>query len=824
MEYYLFFIISSINMVNINTKPKRMNYFHPLRLKYDFSNLEKNDNNSYLISLLNEASEILTKLIYTDNNKKLNINPEIMAKCKTDLTFENASELDTDIIIIPIIDKITSKYKIDIYKNKINKMPSIVILQIRNNFIIKSEDENARYILLLKVLKILTDCLGLDKKYLSKKKFYRNNFFMTPYYLTEGKEQSFDSTKKLYKLLGEKVPQKNISLNGNFYLSNWDNDFIVKDFKSEKIDIKGDISESSLNMFNDIQFYSLAKFDYEYIGKKKKCYRVDQKCLNKTQLKNYYLNYGINQEKNNEIVCYLSDADNIKQNKCGTKYSFLLEEKMDICPLISKKKLKEKAIKNNKVPDLYYYNNQTLNLLKPSKKCKIPLRTIYFKSFEERNLSKEYKIEKLKLKKKQKKYFVTYLTEYETYFNMYVELLEMNGIIRSYYYNNAQNLYIRKFEGKLAKKNNKNGDYFNHYQKLYHFVGVGEYFFKNLMYKNYEYMRKHFPEDYNFMPKTYDYPSDEEEIKKKFGKYKLNIKDLWIVKPIDLFGGKGVHIFKSLEEEKNENHTSFIISKYLAFPHLINKKKYDMRIYVLVTGFQPLRIYLYKEGLVRIAAEKYKMSINNLDNKYSHLTNTAINEENKNYKNPTSELDENANKWNFKTYRQYLKRNKIDVDLIFDKIKDIVIKSVISGEKKIINETKEYKYNDILMFNLFGFDIFVDDEYNPYLLEVNTRPMMHEYNKYDKIIKSNLFVDSLNIVGITPFSHDEEHKSLDKDLYYKNNYERRIDDALCELTRPRGDYELIFPLKDNIDKYEKFFFKNEGKENKIFWKKIKNGY
>ena len=94
-----------------------------------------------------------------------------------------------------------------------------------------------------------------------------------------------------------------------------------------------------------------------------------------------------------------------------------------------------------------------------------------------------------------------------------------------------------------------------------------------------------------------------------------------------------------------------------------------MRIYVLVTGFQPLRIYLYKEGLIRIAAEKYKMNIKSLDNKYLHLTNTAINKYNKKYKNPKKEIDEKSNKWNFKTYRQYLKRNNINVDLIFEKLK-----------------------------------------------------------------------------------------------------------------------------------------------------------
>jgi len=47
---------------------------------------------------------------------------------------------------------------------------------------------------------------------------------------------------------------------------------------------------------------------------------------------------------------------------------------------------------------------------------------------------------------------------------------------------------------------------------------------------------------------------------------------------------------------------------------------------------------------------------------------------------------------------------------------------------------------------------------------------------------------------------------------------------LCELTRPRGDYELIFPLKNNIDTYKKYFANINTKENEIFWKKIKKGY
>lgn len=49
---------------------------------------------------------------------------------------------------------------------------------------------------------------------------------------------------------------------------------------------------------------------------------------------------------------------------------------------------------------------------------------------------------------------------------------------------------------------------------------------------------------------------------------------------------------------------------------------------------------------------------------------------------------------------------------------------------------------------------------------------------------------------------------------------KRVDDALCELTRPRGDYELIFPLKNNIDKYSKYFFYDKGNENEMLWKEI----
>ena len=48
---------------------------------------------------------------------------------------------------------------------------------------------------------------------------------------------------------------------------------------------------------------------------------------------------------------------------------------------------------------------------------------------------------------------------------------------------------------------------------------------------------------------------------------------------------------------------SCIVSRYVTNPLLINGHKFDLRIYVLVTCFEPLRIYVYKEGLARFASE-----------------------------------------------------------------------------------------------------------------------------------------------------------------------------------------------------------------------------
>jgi tubulin polyglutamylase TTLL6/13 len=72
-----------------------------------------------------------------------------------------------------------------------------------------------------------------------------------------------------------------------------------------------------------------------------------------------------------------------------------------------------------------------------------------------------------------------------------------------------------------------------------------------------------------------------------------------------------------------------VIQKYISNPYLIDGLKFDFRIYVLLRSINPLKIYVYEEGLSRFATSKYEPpSKTNCTNTMMHLTNYAINKKN----------------------------------------------------------------------------------------------------------------------------------------------------------------------------------------------------
>lgn len=69
---------------------------------------------------------------------------------------------------------------------------------------------------------------------------------------------------------------------------------------------------------------------------------------------------------------------------------------------------------------------------------------------------------------------------------------------------------------------------------------------------------------------------------------------------------------------------AYVISRYIDQPLLVGSKKFDLRIYVLVTSYRPLKVWLSNKGFARFCNEKYSSELQDLDNMMVHLTNVAI--------------------------------------------------------------------------------------------------------------------------------------------------------------------------------------------------------
>ena len=453
-------------------------------------------------------------------------------------------------------------------------------------------------------------------------------------------------------------------------------------------------------------------------------------------------------------------------------------------------------------------------------------------------------------------------------------------------------------------------------QKYNHFISTFHLGRKDNLYKHFKYYKKLFPNMFNYAPATYILPVDGPDFEIE---YKKNKKALWIVKPVNLSRGRGVHLLRGESEFRQLFKKStqlslpqYLISRYIDRPHLLNNKKYDLRIYVLIASFTPLRIYLYNNGLVRFATEDYRRG--DFENIFIHLTNYSINKNNLKYKSNQNlkeqqcdilfpreetemteaeggiEYDENgddnipdddSNKWSLIEYRNNFKKigKGHIMDLIWGQIEAIVVKTVMSVSAEYYKNIFPNKINNT--FELYGFDILIDENFKAWLIEVNVNPSLHCTSPLDLSIKTDLISDIFNVVGILPYNHngnrsifnytmagkkkeeinmnmvnksvqlpnnnklgknDKENfnnkmnmkttilknfepENLEKKLpeYDEEYYKKMLENYYEEKMRSHAtEFSLIFPLKNNIKKYGQILIKDNAVNdfNIVLWQHI----
>ncbi|CAH8518270.1 unnamed protein product [Schistosoma mattheei] len=283
------------------------------------------------------------------------------------------------------------------------------------------------------------------------------------------------------------------------------------------------------------------------------------------------------------------------------------------------------------------------------------------------------------------------------------------------------------------------------YQKVNHLPCSFQLGRKDRLWRNIVHMQlKHGKEHFNFMPQTYCLPGDLDELKKAWDEEGENQR--WIMKPPASARGIGVRLVTKWSQIPKKRPA--LIQKYLSRPYLINDSKFDLRIYVYISSINPLRLYIHEDGLVRFASQKYSNAIRSLGNRYIHLTNYSINRLNSEYISNTNEFATKGHKWSLRAFWTYLKAKGISPAPIWSNIKDVVVKTIISTEAAFNTAVNIYCNHSFSVHEIFGFDIFLDEDLQPWLLEVNVSPSMHSDSPLDAKIKGSVIKDMLNLSGL----------------------------------------------------------------------------
>lgn len=156
---------------------------------------------------------------------------------------------------------------------------------------------------------------------------------------------------------------------------------------------------------------------------------------------------------------------------------------------------------------------------------------------------------------------------------------------------------------------------------------------------------------YSFLPTSFVLPAEYGLFVEAF---KREPGGLWIMKPIGKAQGKGIFLFTRLSDIKDwkKDHTwkadapqaeSYVVQKYIENPYTIGGvraaaslhpsrdivffsrchcmwccvragKKFDMRVYALVTSYAPLTVWLYRTGFGRFSNTRYTVDRDNVDN------------------------------------------------------------------------------------------------------------------------------------------------------------------------------------------------------------------
>ncbi|KAJ1561864.1 putative tubulin polyglutamylase ttll1 [Cladochytrium tenue] len=213
----------------------------------------------------------------------------------------------------------------------------------------------------------------------------------------------------------------------------------------------------------------------------------------------------------------------------------------------------------------------------------------------------------------------------------------------------------------------------------------------------------------------------------RYIEFKRAPSSIWIMKPTDKARGIGIFIINKLAQIKKWSRDGKMqLSTKIFF--------WGRAFSVLVTSWKPLVAYKHEQGFCRFCAVKYTSDACNLDNNFMHLTNVSIQKYGDDYN------ENSGGKWSFRNLLLYLRatRGRAVAQRLVDDIDSIFVHSLRAVQQAMTNERH--------CFECYGYDIIVDADLRPWLVEVNASPSLSATTTSDKLMKHCLIDDILDIV------------------------------------------------------------------------------
>jgi len=293
-----------------------------------------------------------------------------------------------------------------------------------------------------------------------------------------------------------------------------------------------------------------------------------------------------------------------------------------------------------------------------------------------------------------------------------------------------------------------------------------------------------------FWPKTFLLPSElskiESILKKNEGKRQSRRKTL-IAKPSSGSQGEGISLLQTVSDLRSmmqvsfQNNRTAIVQEYLPKPFLLRetKRKFDLRCYVLVQSVDPLIIHLHKEGLARFCTEDYEQpNQSNLHDSFKHLTNYSLNKRSENYihrcdnsEDEGGSLGDGSKRTLTSVLAQMFADTKEDDDtfnlpVFYSKLASMSSICLKAMQPCLINAIRKVRTSGCDLggggsFHILGLDVLIDEDFNPWLLEMNANPSMRmdfeEFDNFtgrsvsivsrvDEYVKGTIMTDFMNVI------------------------------------------------------------------------------